>query len=73
VSWNEVVGISLSKAPNRLFGGTQLRLYLDGTRPTYMTFQNWQLPFSTRKMLRVASVRFRQQIAEHEIVIRGID
>lgn len=73
VPWGEIGAIVLAKAPNTLFGHYELTVFFDGVRPWPARFQNWQLPFSTRDKLRAAVIRYRKQIDENEIVVRGIE
>ena len=71
--WDDVGAIVFSKAPNSLFGRYELNVFIEGQRPWRGKFQNWQLPFSARKSLRLAILRYHKQIEENEIVIRGIE
>jgi hypothetical protein len=73
VSWGDVGALVYSQAPSTLFGCKELSIFFDGVRPWRATFQNWQLPFSTRKKLREAVIRFHRQIEENEIVVSGIE
>jgi hypothetical protein len=70
--WNDVGAIVFSKAPNSLFGRYELNVFIGGQRPWRANFQNWQLPVSAGKSLRLAILRFHKQIAENEIVVRGV-
>ena len=56
-----------------LGGLHDLNLFIEGERPRRVTIQNWQLPFSARKSLRLAILRFHQQIEQNKIVVRGIE
>ena len=73
VPWHEVGAMVMASSSNKLFGRKELNLFIDGVQPWRATFQNWQLPVSTRKRLLVATIRYRKQIEENEIVVRGIE
>lgn len=73
VAWNELDAIVMMPASSKLFGRCELALYIGGVHPWRARFQNWQLPLSTRKKLRMVAIRYRQQIDENDIVLRGIE
>lgn len=74
VPWKNLSAIVFSSSWTRWdFGAKNLSLFIVGRRPRRITFQNWQLPFSTRDKLRAAVIRYRKQIDENEIVVRGIE
>ena len=72
VPWHQVDAIWLTPSFKELFGRYEL-LIMIGERPRRLRYTNFQLPSSTRKGLRVAAIRYRKQIEENEIVVRGIE
>jgi len=78
VSWRNVQAIYLEPATYRstmfgLLGRYILRLILGGKWHSSIVFLNWQLPSSTEQLLRQVTMRFHQQIEEHEIVVSGVE
>jgi hypothetical protein len=76
--WRDIRAIVLAPigASRRGFplGGLyDLNVFIEGEHTRRVTIQNWQLPFSARKSLRLAIQRFQQQIDENDIVVQGIE
>lgn len=73
VPWQDVGAIVLAKAPRMLFGRYELSLFIEGQRRWRATFQNWQLPPTTQETLEEVMFRFRHQIEENGVVMRGVE
>jgi hypothetical protein len=76
--WEDVRAIFLEPASERqsmfgLFGRYELKLFFGDGGFRKIRFLSWQLPSSTPRLLHAAMIRFSQQVAENDIVVRGVE